>query len=114
MGEYRYPDGEFKFPENTRVSMTTKEVATFLMELGQLRQDLGGCLARLDAFAPKFEEVANLVERVDDIERSLVACQEACGRERGTRHRIGHWIAYTVAGIVPGAVLYYLTRHLTP
>ena len=114
MGEYRYPDGEFKFPENTHMSMTTREVATFLMELGQLRQDLGGCLARLAAFEPQFAAVATQAERLERLERSVGACQEACGRERGTRHKVLHWVAYTVAGVVPGFVIWYFTRHFSP
>jgi hypothetical protein len=114
MPGYRYPKGKWKFPENTTVSMTTREVATFLMELGQLRQDLGGCLARLAAFEPQFTAVAAQAERLDRLERSVSSCQEACGRERGNRYKVAHWIAYTVAGIVPGAVIWYFTRHFSP
>jgi hypothetical protein len=87
-------------------------VATFLRELGQLRQDLGGCLARLATFEPQFAAVIAQAKRLELIERSVGTCQEACDRERGTRHKIGHWIAYTVAGIFPGAVLYYLTTRI--
>ena len=96
------------------MSMTTREVATFLMELGQLRQDLGGCLARLAAFEPQFAAVATQAERIERVERSIASCQEACGRERGNRYKVAHWIAYTVAGIVPGAVIWYFTRHFQP
>lgn len=90
--------------------MTTREVTVFLSELGQLRQELGAVLARLDAFAPKFEALAELCDRTTALERSVEICQSTCGRERTSRGKIWHWLAYVVAGLVPGAATWYLTR----
>lgn len=97
------------------MTMTTREVTIFISELGQLRQDLGKFVAKLEAIAPELERLARLSdergERIDKLERSIYACQEACGRERSNRSKVVHWIAYAIAGLVPGAATWYLTRH---
>lgn len=100
------------FPQHTRMSLTTQEIAIFLQELGQLRQDLGACLARMTAFAERFEQITKIDDRLGELEESVEHCQDACARERSTRRSVVHWIAYAVAGIVPGAATWYLTRHL--
>lgn len=94
------------------MTMTTREVTIFLSELGQLRQDLGKMLARIEAFEPQFKSIAEQEDRLSVLERSLENCQAACGRERSNRGKVFHWIAYAVAGLVPGAATWYLTRHL--
>jgi hypothetical protein len=106
------------FPENTRVTMTTREVTTFLGELGEVRLALGRALERLDRLRPDLDKLGKLFDergdRITAIERSLAACQEACGIERVQRHKVLHWVAYVVAGIIPGAVIWYFTRHFAP
>ena len=101
-----------QFPSNTHVTMTTREVTIFLQELGEVRQELGKALARLEAFEPQFQAVAKLCDRLDDLERSVEICQTNCGRERVTRTHVWHWIAYAALGLVPGAATWFFTHYL--
>ena len=113
MADYRLPPPKpNQFPQQTAVTMTTREVTVFLQELGEVRQELGKALARLEAFEPKFQCIAELFDRLSNLERSVEICQSTCGQERRHRGRVWHWIAYAVAGLVPGAATWYLTRHL--
>lgn len=91
--------------------MTTREVTLFLQELGEVRQELGGALERLKAFEPRFREIADHCDRLNEIERSLELCQSACGRERKARAGVLHYVLYLVAASVPGTVLWYLQAH---
>jgi hypothetical protein len=106
---YRLPTPRVgQFPEHSPVTMTTKEVVLFLEELGSVRQDLGKALARLEAFEPQFRAISEVVERVTDLERSVEICQNTCGRERRNRASVAHWIAYAVAGLIPGFLVWCL------
>ena len=83
----------FKFPENTNVTMTTREVSLFLAELGEIRQLLG-----------------TIGTRISTLENSVSQCQARCTDERKRRLSWVHWGGSVLAALLPGALVYYLQR----
>ena len=117
MAEYRLPilpPHPHPFPEHSPMTMTTKEVTIFVSELGQLRQDLGKFIARLEALEPQLLQLERKADvrsdRITKLERSLEICQEACGHERKTRGKAIHYVLYLAAAAVPGLLTWYLQR----
>lgn len=89
-----YPRLPFKFPEQTTMTMTTREVTIFLGELGQIRQLLG--------------EVG---ERITKLEQSVALCQSRCNDDRGKRSA---WIRYAgaiITALIPAAFIYFMQSH---
>lgn len=89
---YMPPSGvTFRMPENTAVTMTTREVSLFLAELGQIRALLG--------------EVGT---RLNTLEASVRECQARCSDERRRRMSWIHYAGALVASLLPAALVYYL------